>query len=188
MHELGGVLTGWSAAPVVGICGDLGLSAGFGPAWCVGRAGEDGVAAGRGCGATGVAAEANGLVSMVKAFHRRGMAALTWRWCDAAAVQAGIPDDREELPGWTRSLLPAHRRGPVRVITGRHVLPCPADAAANDGEMAGGRGGSGASAYPVSPAARTEHPAAYVLVRQSLSVIVVLQCAQKIRLNRDGNC
>ena len=107
---------------------------------------------------------------------------------DAAAVQAGIPDDREELPGWTRSLLPAHRRGPVRVITGRHVLPCPADAAANDGEMAGGRGGSGASAYPVSPAARTEHPAAYVLVRQSLSVIVVLQCAQKIRLNRDGNC
>ena len=65
-------------------------------------------------------------------------------------------------------------------MTGRHVLPCPADAAANDGEMAGGRGGSGASAYPVSPAARTEHLAAYALVRQSLSVIVVLQCAQKI--------
>ena len=143
-----------------GFVGILVRRPGFGPAWCVGRAGEDGVAAGRGCGATGVAAEANGLVSIVKAFHRSGMVALTWRWCDAAAVQAGIPDDREELPGWTRSLLPAHRRGPVRVITGRHVLPCPADAAANDGEMAGGRGGSGASAYPVSPAARTEHLAA----------------------------
>src|SRR5580693_5118693 len=85
-----------------------------------------------------------------------------------------------DLPGWTRSLLPAHRRGPVRVITGRHVLPCPADAAANDGETAGGRGGSGSSSYPVSPAARTEHLAAYALVRQSLSVIVVLQCAQRI--------
>ena len=91
-----------------------------------------------------------------------------------------------DLPGkscrpWTRSLLPAHRRGPVRVTTGRHVLPCPADAAANDGEIAGGRGGSGASAYPVSPAALTEHLAACALVRQSPSVIAVLQCAQRIR-------
>jgi hypothetical protein len=32
----------------------------------------------------------------------------------------------------------------------------------------------------VSPAARTEHLAAYALVWKSLSVIVVLQCAQKI--------
>ena len=72
--------------------------------------------------------------------------------------------------------LPHHH---LEAITGRHVLPCPADAAANDGEMAGGRGGSGASAYPVSPTALTEHLAAYALVRQSLSVIVVLQCAQR---------
>lgn len=54
-----------------------------------------------------------------------------------------------------------------------------ADAAANDGEMAGGRGGSGVNAYPVSPTALTGPLTADALVRQSLSVIVVLQCAQR---------
>jgi hypothetical protein len=181
MREWGSVRTGCWAAPAVGICGDLGRGSGFGPAWCVGRAGQDGVAAGRG-------SEAGELLAtqMTWSSRLRSSAMAGWRRSPGAGGcrrGEGGPFRvrRGELPGRTRWLLAAHRRGPVRVITGRHVLPCPADAAANDGEIAGGRGGSGASAYPVSPAALTEHLAACALVRQSPSVIAVLQCAQRIR-------